>query len=118
MKSILVIEDSEQSLNYMEMILKKDVKMKVDTASTAEVALYKLKVNKYDYILCDIELPKMTGPEILLESETHNAKIYFCTALDNVEEKIAACNNGSLNVVGWKKKPVFKKDLMEIFKDG
>jgi DNA-binding NtrC family response regulator len=117
MSSVLIIEDSRQASQYLSSILDKFVKMEVDTAETADEALHKLKDNEYDYILCDIELPKMKGPDILLNSDTHNAKVYFCSALDGIEKVVKKCLDSHLNVLGWKQKPVFRKDLEVMFKD-
>jgi CheY-like chemotaxis protein len=118
MTNVLLIEDSKQSARYLGMVIEKNAKMSLDTAPTASIALSMLKENRYDYILCDIELPEMNGPDILLSSPTHNAKIFFCSASDDIEERIKPCLNGKLNVVGYRTKPIFKKDLMEIFQNG
>ena len=108
---ILVIEDSTLTNIYMSKYLSKKIKATVDSAFTAEQALQFLDNCEYDFILCDIELPEMTGPEILLSKNLHNAKVYFCSALDNMREKLAPCFAAGMNIVGQRLKPVFSEEL-------
>ncbi|HUT86087.1 MAG TPA: ATP-binding protein, partial [Elusimicrobiales bacterium] len=57
---ILVVDDEEDVLTLIKKILERE-KQKVDTVSSAEEAIVKLKENNYDIILSDIEMKPLDG---------------------------------------------------------
>ena len=66
MKKLLVVEDDIDLLNiYIEEL--EDAGFEVDTAINGLIALEKAVKNTYDFILADINMPKMSGIEFLTE---------------------------------------------------
>jgi len=64
MASVLIIDDERSIRNTLSDILGNE-KYQVDSAENGEIALEKVKENKYDVILCDIKMPGMDGIEVL-----------------------------------------------------
>jgi DNA-binding NtrC family response regulator len=64
MAKILIIDDERPIRNTLKEILEYE-KFKVDEAEDGQDGLEKIKVGKYDLIMCDIKMPKMDGIEVL-----------------------------------------------------
>ncbi len=64
MASVLIIDDERSIRNTLSDILGNE-KYQVDSAENGEIALEKVKENKFDVILCDIKMPGMDGIEVL-----------------------------------------------------
>ena len=62
-KKVLVVDDEKLIVKGVRFSLEQD-DMEVDCAYDGEEALDKIKNNKYDLILLDIMLPKLTGLEV------------------------------------------------------
>ena len=69
MSSILVIDDEESMRHMLSIILKKEG-YDVVCAGNGEQALTVLKKQDFDFILCDIKMPKMDGIEFLKRLKT------------------------------------------------
>jgi len=59
-KRLLVIDDEANMRHMLSTVLKK-VAYVVDTASNGFEGLQLIEQATYDFILCDIKMPKMTG---------------------------------------------------------
>jgi len=68
MKKILVVDDSALMRRVLCDIINADDRFQVvDEANNGEVALELLKVNTYDAVVLDVNMPKMDGIELLKE---------------------------------------------------
>lgn len=74
MPEILIAEDNELNLKLMYDVLKSQG-FSVDTALDGEAALEKLLNNKYDLLLLDLLMPKMSGFEVLEKLKEKNIKL-------------------------------------------
>jgi DNA-binding response OmpR family regulator len=63
-KKILLVDDEENILTIFRLVLESKG-YRVDTASTAEEALKKVGLNKYNLCLLDLNLPDMHGTELV-----------------------------------------------------
>jgi DNA-binding response OmpR family regulator len=63
-KRILLVDDEENILTIFRLVLESKG-YRVDTASTAEEALKKVGLNKYNLCLLDLNLPDMHGTELV-----------------------------------------------------
>ncbi len=109
---VLIIEDSEAINDWIAMVAKKiSKKIKCDCALDADEALAFLAHNKYDFIVCDIDIPRISGPKILLQSELHGAKILFISSLSEYQDRIEPCLTAGLNVLAFQKKPFLPEQL-------
>ena len=61
---ILIAEDNELNLKLMLDILSSQG-FEIETATDGEMALDKLRHNKYDLLLLDLQMPKISGFEVL-----------------------------------------------------
>lgn len=59
-KHILLVEDSEDNMQIILLYLK-DTRYAIDTAVNGSEAIEKLRANKYDIVLMDVQMPVMDG---------------------------------------------------------
>ncbi len=92
MKKILIVEDNELNMKLFFDILTYQ-KYDVDKAFDGEIGLQKILNNKYDLILLDIQLPKLSGFEILNKLKKENVslpKIIIVSAFASDKDKLKA----------------------------
>ncbi|WP_226681796.1 response regulator transcription factor [Sutcliffiella horikoshii] len=92
---ILMVDDEQSIIDMMKLVLIKEGFQQVDTCSTGEMALNKLKQQSYDLILLDIMLPDMTGYEICQAiRKTTEAPIFFLSAKTSDLDKLTGFAHG------------------------
>ena len=109
-KRILVVDDDSMNLVRTKMILGKYYEVLL--AESGEEALEKLKNEKVDLVLLDIEMPGMNGIETFKRMKEDNIEVpvIFLTASGYEDDVMAAISLGAVNYV---KKPFLPKDLLE-----
>lgn len=109
-KRILVVDDDSMNLVRTKMILGKyyDVLF----AESGEEALDKIKKEKVDLVLLDIEMPKMNGIETLerMRKDAVAVPVLFLTASGDEEDVLNAIRLGAVNYL---KKPFRPEELMK-----
>ena len=109
---IIIIDDNSLNIKVTTKILK-DLKYQVDDCNSGEECLEKIrKGSKYDVILMDIMMPKMSGDETLKELKKDDSFItpviaLTADALSGCEEKYK-----NLGFSDYLSKP-FKKDELD-----
>ena len=94
-KKILVVDDEKLIVKGIRFSLEQDG-MEVDTAFDGEEALEYAKNNKYDLILLDVMLPKLTGFEVCQQiREFSNVPIIMVTAKSEDMDKILGLEYGA-----------------------
>ncbi len=93
-KDILVVEDDEMNFIYLSQIFK-ITKGNITRAKNGKQALELAKMQDFDIILMDIQLPDITGNEVTFEIRRFNQKtpIIAQTASrspDEIDESLAA----------------------------
>ena len=92
---ILVVDDEKAIVKGIRFSLEQDG-MEVDCAYDGEEALNLAKQNKYDMILLDVMLPKMTGFEVCQQiREFSNVPIVMLTAKGDDMDKILGLDYGA-----------------------
>ncbi len=87
-KKVLVVDDEKLIVKGIRFSLEQD-DMEVDCAYDGEEALEKVRVNKYDIVLLDIMLPKLTGLEVCQQiREFSNVPVIMLTAKGDDMDKI------------------------------
>ncbi|MFH1075045.1 MAG: response regulator [Candidatus Firestonebacteria bacterium] len=71
---ILVVDDEKGIRELLELELGLQGYF-VATALNGQEAIEKIKKEKFDIVLCDIKMPKVTGIQVLKESKKHNPDI-------------------------------------------
>ncbi len=114
-KKILIIEDNELNLKLFNDILKSQ-NYNVDCAEDGLEGYKKIKKNKYDLIILDIQLPKLNGFELL--EKLNKEKIKLCEvvvisafAMDCDKEKAK-----KYNIDSYITKPIDIKNFLQTVK--
>jgi len=117
MKTIMVVDDEEDTRWTVESVLK-DEKFKVISAVNGQDCLDKLKKSKPDLILLDIMMPGLTSKEILTairkDKKTAKIKIIFLTVVRFAEITQKGLMGG--NVVDFMEKPFNNENLIRRIK--
>lgn len=114
MKHILIIEDEEGIVQFLKQGLEEEG-YKVSAASNGLDGLELFEKEKFDLLLFDWMLPKMTGLEVCQKIRETNTKIpiIFLTAKDTVQETIEGLKTGANDYI---KKPFNFDELLERIK--
>ncbi|MBI1805449.1 MAG: response regulator [Ignavibacteria bacterium] len=82
----LVVSDQLQSEGY-----------DVETADDGDTALVMIKKNKYDLILLDIRMPRVSGIEVLKYLKEHkvSSRVIMLTAVDDLSIALESIKNGA-----------------------
>ena len=87
--SILIVDDEENIRHMLSMVLGR-AGFECDTAADGVEGLAKLRERPFEIVLCDINMPRMTGMELLpqLEKEGIESTVIMITAFGSVDMKI------------------------------
>ncbi len=97
---ILVIDDESSMCSFMEIMLGKEG-YSVDTANSGEEGLSFLKQKDYDLVIADLNMPKMSGLDVLREVKTFKSKqdLIVMTAYASVDTAIEAMKRGAVDYI-------------------
>jgi len=108
---ILVVDDSPDSINLLQDILKK--KYQIITARSGEEALIKAKECEPDLILLDIVMPKISGFDVCnqlkAELKLNNVPIIFVSACDEISIVVEGFRLGGVDYIT---KPFRKEEVL------
>jgi signal transduction histidine kinase/CheY-like chemotaxis protein len=109
-KKVLLVEDSIDNQDIFEFYLK-SVGLETEIVDNGEDAVKKALTSYYDFILMDIQLPKMDGLEAtrLIRSHGFTKPIIALTAHASFEEKLSCLSAGCVDLIT---KPVTQKTLI------
>ena len=104
---ILVIDD-EENMRYMLQLTLEDEGYEVELASDGEMGIEKVHQEHFDFVICDIKMPKVNGLEVLesVVESSPNIPVIMISAYGTVDTAIEAMKRGAYDYVT---KP-FKKD--------
>jgi DNA-binding response OmpR family regulator len=93
---ILVAEDEPRIAAAVARGLRREG-MAVDVAADGESALYKARVNPYDVVVLDRDLPKLHGDDVCraLSAEQPRTKVLMLTAARSTDELVAGLRLGA-----------------------
>ena len=107
-KRLLIVDDEENMRHMLSALLKKSGYL-VDTAGDGHEALQMLKDGRqYDFILCDLKMPRMGGMELLecAREELSPSTVIMMSAYGTIDTAIEAMKLGAYDYIS---KP-FKTD--------
>ncbi len=114
MPKILIVDDVRAFLD-LEISFLKRAECEIISAMDGLEALKQAKREKPDLVFLDIEMPRMTGIEVLRimrnDPDLKNIPVVIVTALENKEEE--AIKAGATEFL---KKPVYEKDILNMVK--
>jgi len=110
MKSILIIDDEKQICESISMILEYE-NYNVDFTTDPNNGLKKLEYNNYDALLLDIQMPEITGFEILHWIKENGIEIstIIISAHGNLENAVKATKLGAFDFI---EKPIERDKLL------
>jgi DNA-binding response OmpR family regulator len=114
MKHILLVEDEEGIVQFLKQGLEEEgYEVSFATDGAAGLALFQSQ--RFDLVLLDWMLPKMTGVELCKAIRLQNTKlpILFLTAKDTVQETVEGLKSGANDYI---KKPFSFDELVERIK--
>ena len=105
MKHILIVEDEEGILQFLKQGLEEE-NYQISTANNGLDGYILFQKEKFDLVLLDWMLPKMTGLEVCEKIRETNTKtpILFLTAKDTVQETVEGLKSGANDYI---KKPFY-----------
>ncbi|MBF6640781.1 response regulator transcription factor [Flavobacterium sp. J49] len=114
MKHILIVEDEDGIVQFLKQGLEEEG-YQVSAANNGKAGLELFQNTKFDLVLLDWMLPKMTGLEICKAIRVQNTKvpIIFLTAKDTVQETVEGLKAGANDYI---KKPFSFDELVERIK--
>jgi DNA-binding response OmpR family regulator len=114
MKHILIVEDEEGIVQFLKQGLEEEGYL-ISSSLDGQTGLELFQNEKFDLVLLDWMLPKMTGVVLCKAIRELNAKIpiIFLTAKDTVQETIEGLKSGANDYI---KKPFSFDELVERIK--
>lgn len=99
-RSVLVIDDEEELRRVLKELLSPEG-YEVETSTDGKEALRKLEKNLFDFILCDIRMPKMDGMTFLEEVKKRGipSPIIMMSAYGTVDTAVEAMKAGAYDYV-------------------
>ncbi len=97
---ILIIDD-EENMRHMLSVLLKDAGYECDAAANGEEALKAFEHNVYDFVLCDIRMPRMDGARLLQEMKKRGipATVIMMSAYGTEDTAIEAMKLGAYDYI-------------------
>lgn len=107
-KNRLLVIDDEANMRHMLSTVLKKADYIVDTASDGKEGLQMIEQDRYDFILCDIKMPNMSGMEFLEAARNllNGTTVIMMSAYGSIDTAIAAMKLGAYDYIS---KP-FKTD--------
>jgi two-component system response regulator PilR (NtrC family) len=95
---IMVVDDEPSIREFLEIMLKRE-KMVVHTAENGRVALTKLATTPVDMVISDIQMPEMSGLELLakVKEQDPQAVMMMITAFGSTESAVDAMKMGAFD---------------------
>ncbi|MEW5994158.1 MAG: response regulator, partial [Candidatus Zixiibacteriota bacterium] len=108
---LLVIDDEDSMCRFMEIMLSREG-YQVETATSGKDGLTLLKTHDYDLVFADLNMPEMTGLDVLREARSFKGDqdLIVMTAYASVDTAIEAMKQGAVDYIT---KP-FKVDEIKI----
>jgi DNA-binding NtrC family response regulator len=110
MYKILVVDD-DADLRLSVSSALSESNFQVDQAVDGEEAVNRVRAGKYDLVLLDVNMPRMTGMQALQEIKSHDPSIIviMLTAFSNIRDAVEATRVGAYNYL---EKPIKSDNLV------
>ena len=109
-KSVLVVDDEEIIRNFLSEVL--DDKYNVSLASDGDEAIEQIKKRRFDLIITDLKMPRVTGEEVVkfAQQQDPTSKVIVISGFSSLYTVSQSINNGACAFLS---KPFSIKELME-----
>jgi len=119
---ILIIDDEEFFIENLAQYLKKKIPAQISYVSRAEEALLLLEKERFDLVVCDLNLPDQSEGELVLSINNLNPDQQFIIISAISEQEMPKClrENKNLNIEAYFEKPFnivsIKNEILSIKK--
>lgn len=113
MTKILVIDDDQAILNFLRLLLLQSGRFEVQTLQDSSKAFDLLEKEQFDILLLDMDMPKVTGLDILLHIKENNIPL-VTIVLTGVEDIDLAISAMKLGTSEYMLKPIEEDHLLEL----
>ncbi len=101
-KKILVVDDEDDILNFLELVLT-EKGYDVVTASGGQEALTRAQLERPDLVLLDIMMPQMDGWEVLkllrVDEETAEIPVAMLSARTEARDRVQGLQEGAIDYI-------------------
>ncbi|MCU0235479.1 MAG: sigma-54 dependent transcriptional regulator [Acidobacteria bacterium] len=113
MKKILAIDDDQAVLNYLNILLLQTGAYKIATLVNSAKAFHELKASNYDLLLLDMDMPDVSGLDILrfIKEKGIDIETIVLTGVEDVELAVSAMKLGAFDYLT---KPVDNDQLLKV----
>jgi len=110
MKSVLIIDDEKEICESIKMILEYE-NYEVDYSTSANEGLAKIFDGKFSALLLDIQMPEMSGFEVIkkVKAKNQNLSVVIISAHSSLENAIKATKLGAFDFI---EKPIDREKLL------
>ena len=93
---VLIVEDDQKISRFLELELEHEG-YETDTAADGREGLSKVNATKYDVMLLDLMLPKLSGIEVCrrMRNAENHTPVIMLTAKDDVSDKVMGLDSGA-----------------------
>ena len=97
---ILIVDDEENMRHMLKVLLEKEGYVG-EAAADGQEALKKFEQNAFDFVLCDIRMPRMDGPELLQEMRRRQipATVIMMSAYGSEDTALEAMKLGAYDYI-------------------
>jgi len=113
MKKILAIDDDQAVLNYLNIMLLQTGAYAITPLVNSSRAFHELKTNNYDLLLLDMDMPEVSGLDILkhIKDKGIDIETIVLTGVEDVELAVSAMKLGAFDYLT---KPVDNDQLLKV----
>ncbi|MGE5681491.1 MAG: sigma-54-dependent transcriptional regulator [Bacillota bacterium] len=113
MTKILAIDDNQAVLNFLRILILQKGKYEIDILQDSRMSYEKLKGSSYDILLLDMDMPEVTGLDILKYIKLNNLSVrtIVLTGVEDIDLAISAMKLGTYD---YMLKPVDERKLFEV----
>ncbi len=101
-KKILVVDDEEDILHFLELVLR-EKGYEVVTAANGHDALTTAQIQKPDLVLLDIMMPQMDGWEVLkllrVDDDTADIPVAMLSARTEAKDRVQGLQEGAIDYI-------------------
>ncbi len=109
----MVVDDDEHIRNLLAVFLRDLPDCKIEFAENAKLAQNQINNQKYHAILSDVQMPEMTGLELLdwIRKKSDRTPFVIMTAFGDEEKVLEGLKNGAFDFI---EKPLNKKTIFPV----
>ncbi|MBU1100900.1 MAG: sigma-54 dependent transcriptional regulator [Bacteroidetes bacterium] len=112
MRKILLIDDNQAVLNFLQIFFLQTGKYEVTTLQDSTKAYELIEKNEFDILLLDMDMPNVTGLDILkyMKEKEINLTTIVLTGVEDIDLAIAAMKHGTFD---YMLKPIEEEKLLK-----